>query len=191
MKAEAPAREESLLSYKGFLAFNLALCAAAFAFLFYLIYFQVPAAGAGEGLSFLPAVNASLNGLSALFLLLGFRAIRRGRIPLHRGLMVSAFITSSLFLACYILHHAVHGDSRFLGQGWIRPVYFFILISHILGSMLALPLVLTSFFLAFRKRFALHRRVSRFTFPLWLYVSVTGVLVFLFLRVYPSSPGYP
>ena len=97
-------------------------------------------------------------------------------------LMVAAFLASALFLVGYLAYHYVHGDTKYLGQGWLRPVYFFILISHILTSALALPLCLTTLFFALRRRFDRHRRIARIALPIWLYVSVTGVLVFFFLR---------
>ncbi len=158
---------------------------AAIGFLFWLIYFNE---GVGsdtpDPVRFLPAVNASLNGLSASFLVAGFVAIRRGRIDRHRMAMVAAFVSSSLFLVSYVVYHALHGDTPFRGTGWIRPVYFFILISHIVLSVVVLPMVFTTFFFSLTRQFRRHRRIARWTLPLWLYVSVTGVLVFALLKVF-------
>lgn len=159
------------------------LSAAAFAFLIWIIYFN-EGGGAPQAVAHLPAVNASLNGLSTVFLVLGFASIRRRRIETHQRFMVAAFTSSTLFLISYVIYHALHGDTPFQGQGWIRPVYFFVLISHIVLSAFALPLVLTSFYLALTSRFDRHQRVSRWTFPIWLYVSITGVLVFAMLKTF-------
>jgi len=129
-------------------------------------------------------MNAALNATSAVLLVSGFFAIRRGRRELHLKLMLGAVLVASVFLASYVTYHHYHGDTRFTGQGVVRPIYFFILVTHILGSMVALPVVLTTLFFALTRRFARHRRLARFTFPLWLYVSVTGVLVFFLLSRY-------
>jgi putative membrane protein len=98
--------------------------------------------------------------------------------------MIAALAASTLFLVCYIVYHSVHGDTRFQGQGAIRPLYFFILISHVTLSGVALPLIFSSFYFALSGRIGQHRKVARYTFPVWLYVSTTGVLVFLLLRAY-------
>lgn len=162
----------------------LALSAVIVAFLFWLIYFAPTGAG-GLNVSFLPAVNAALNATSATLVALGIRAIKRGRRDAHMRFMISATIASGLFLVCYIVYHTVAGDTKFQGQGLVRPVYFFILISHIVLSIAVVPMILSTLFFAIMKRFEAHRRIARFTYPVWLYVSVTGVLVFLFLRFYP------
>jgi putative membrane protein len=135
-----------------------------------------------SSLSFMPAVNASLNAGCALLLVLGYRAIKRGQRGLHKRLMISAFCASSLFLAGYLAYHYVHGDTKFQGQGAIRYAYFAILISHILLSTLIIPLALASFYYAFKARFETHTRITRVLFPIWLYVSVTGVVIFFMLR---------
>jgi putative membrane protein len=136
----------------------------------------------------LPFVNAAFNSACAYCLVAGFVAIRRGRREVHRRWMLAALAASTLFLVSYVTYHAIHGDSRFLGQGTIRPVYFFILISHIGLSVVALPLVLSTFYLSLSGRFAQHRRLARWTLPIWLYVSVTGVLVFALLQIYGGAP---
>ena len=156
------------------------------AFLFWLLYFREAAANAPAWTSALPALNAGLNFTSAVLLVAGFLAIRSGRRELHMKLMLSAVGVAGLFLVSYIVYHHFHGDTRFGGQGLIRPVYFFILITHITGSIVALPLVLTTLFFAGTKRFERHRKLARVTFPVWLYVSVTGVAVFFFLKLWGS-----
>lgn len=166
-----------------FMAINLAVSAAAIAFLFWLIYARQGAGHAGS-LTFLPAVNAALNATTTAFLLRGWFAIRAGNTALHAFCQRTAFVFSALFLICYVIYHSVHGDTRFPGQGLIRPVYFFILISHILLSIAALPMILATFFYAVTARFPQHRRLARYTFPVWLYVSITGVLIFFILRAY-------
>lgn len=166
---------------RSFYVFVTVLSAAALGFLAFILLGR-PASGAHIDVSFLPAVNASLNATSAVLLCAGYAAIRARQKALHRALMVAAFVASSLFLVCYVLYHSVHGDTRYLGTGFIRTVYFAILISHIGLSAVALPLVLTTLFFAARGTFEKHRRLARWTLPLWLYVSVTGVAVFFFLR---------
>ena len=137
----------------------------------------------------LPALNACLNATSALFLLLAYRAIRRLEIDRHRRLMIAAAITSAVFLASYLTYHARVGSVRFTGQGPVRTVYFTILISHTILAVAVLPLVLRTLYLGLRRRDDKHRRIARWTFPIWLYVSVTGVVVYVMLyRLYPPGP---
>ncbi|MBL8994551.1 MAG: DUF420 domain-containing protein [Spirochaetia bacterium] len=169
---------------KPFLVLNLALSVSALSFLIWIIYGRDHHAETSGQYAILPALNACLNGTSAVLLSLALWAVKTKRIALHRGLMSSAFIVSTLFLACYILYHTLHGDSKFLGQGWVRPIYFFILISHILLSAFALPLVLLTFFLSLTGRIPWHKKVAPYTWAIWMYVSVTGVAVYLFLRAY-------
>ncbi len=153
-------------------------------FLAWLVYFHAPTDLAGTHLTFLPALNAILNTCCTVALLFGLRFIRRREITAHRNSMFTAFLFSSLFLVTYITNHAMHGDMRFLGQGTIRPVYFSLLISHIALSVVALPAILITFYLSLSGRFPLHRKVARVTYPIWLYVSVTGVVVYAMLAVY-------
>jgi uncharacterized membrane protein YozB (DUF420 family) len=131
----------------------------------------------------LPAVNASLNALSGVFLLIGYVLIRRKKIRLHKRFMLAACITSLLFLVCYVTNHYLrHGIvTRFTGTGVIRPIYFTILISHTILAVVIVPLAIVSVFNGLKMRVPQHRRVAKWTFPLWLYVSVTGVLVYFFL----------
>ena len=171
------------MSPRLFLVFNIVFSLLALGFLFWLIYLR-QGGGEGEAFAFLPAVNATLNATTSAFLIRGWFAIRRGNRRLHAFCMKSAFIFSALFLACYVLYHAWHGDTRFEGQGAVRYVYFFILISHILLSMFALPMVLGTFFQAVTGRFETHRKWARITLPVWLYVSLTGVLIFFFLKYF-------
>ena len=154
-------------------------------FLIWLIYFKAPAAGEhAEGIvSYLPAVNATFNALSAMCLVLGYVFIRNKNIRVHRYFMFSALTFSGLFLVSYLIYHHFHGDTPFEGTGVIRPVYFFILITHIVLSIGVLPMVLITVFRALTNQVDHHRRIARITFPIWLYVSVTGILVFLILNV--------
>jgi uncharacterized membrane protein YozB (DUF420 family) len=132
-------------------------------------------------LSDLPALNATLNGLATVLLLAGFVSIRRRRIAEHRTFMLAAFATSVLFLASYLVYHFHQPTTPFEGQGAVRVVYFTILISHIVLAMAVPPLALLTLYRALRGRFERHRRVARWTLPIWLYVSVTGVAVYVML----------
>jgi uncharacterized membrane protein YozB (DUF420 family) len=126
-------------------------------------------------------LNASLNGTSGVLLLAGFTMIRQGRVQAHKRCMISAFIVSSVFLVSYVIYHIRVGDVLFQGQGWIRPVYFTILISHVLLAIAIVPLAIITLSRALKEKFDRHRRIARWTFPLWLYVSVTGVVVYVML----------
>ncbi len=128
-----------------------------------------------------PVIDAALNATSAVLLLVGWSFIRRGRMAAHRAMMIAALISSSLFLAFYLYFHAHVGSVRFQGQGWSRPVYFTILISHTLLAVAIVPLVIITLSRALRQRFDRHRIIARWTFPLWMYVSVTGVIVYVML----------
>jgi putative membrane protein len=129
-------------------------------------------------ISHLPTVDASLNALSAVFLATGFFFIRRKNVRAHKTCMLSAVATSVLFLGCYLTYHFFHGVTRFPGQGWARPLYFALLVSHTVLAAAIVPLVLVTLYRAWRQRFDLHRKIARWTFPIWLYVSVTGVVVY-------------
>lgn len=166
------------------LAFIAAASVASFLFLVWLVYLRRASGGGTALIRALPACDAACNAISAALLVAGYRAVRRRDYLRHLRFMTGAFVSSVLFLVCYVIYHSVRGDVRFLAHGWIRPVYFAILISHITLSAVVLPLILTSFFLSLSGRFPLHRRVSRFTFPVWLYVSVTGVVVFAMLKLF-------
>ena len=129
----------------------------------------------------LPTVNATLNSISALLLSIGYLCIRSRRPIAHRNCMVAAFVVSALFLTSYLTYHYHAGSTPFQGEGWMRGVYFAVLIPHIVLAALILPLALCTLYYAIRKRFNTHRRVARWTLPIWLYVSVTGVVVYWML----------
>jgi len=128
-----------------------------------------------------PALDAALNAASAALLIAGYTFIRRKRIGAHRAAMISAFFTSSLFLICYLYYHSHHGITRFQGQGAVRAVYFALLISHTVLAVVIVPLVLVTLYWAITGRFDKHPKIARWTLPLWLYVSVTGVVVYWML----------
>ena len=167
----------------------LALSAAATAFLLWLLYVHHAPAEFHGRFRFLPALNAVLNGLSALALTAGFIFIRRRQIVRHRASMITAFAFSSVFLLSYITNHAIHGDTLYPAHNGLRTVYLSLLASHVLLSIAALPIVLITFFLSLSGRFAQHKKLARWTFPLWLYVSVTGVVVYLMLHA-AVGPSY-
>jgi putative membrane protein len=159
----------------------IAVSAVATLFLFWLIYVHPAADATGTNYTFLPNLNALLNGLSALALLIGFYFIKQRRIAAHRASMMTAFVFSSLFLVSYIANHALHGDTRYPVHNTIYHIYIPLLISHIILAIVALPIVLITFYLSLSGRIPAHRRLARITFPLWLYVSVTGVIVRIML----------
>jgi putative membrane protein len=160
----------------------LVISAAATAFLFWLIYVH-PAAATSSQYAFLPALNAILNGLAATALLIGYTFIRSRRIRAHRTAMITAFIFSTLFLISYIAHHALHGDVRYPLHAALRGAYLPLLASHIVLAIVALPMVLVTFFFSLTGRIPQHRKIARWTFPIWLYVSVTGVITYVMLRL--------
>jgi protein SCO1/2/putative membrane protein len=130
-----------------------------------------------------PKINASLNGCSAVLLVIGHRLITRGKMAAHRAVMIAAFVTSSIFLACYLYYHwPGHGGIvYFRGTGWIRTVYLSILYSHIILAIVIVPMVIMTLSRGLREQFDRHRAIARWTYPLWLYVSVTGVIVYFML----------
>jgi putative membrane protein len=138
-------------------------------------------------LSFIPTLNAVFNALSALCLVTGWLAIRWRAVQLHRLLMFTAFALSAVFLVGYLTYHYVHGDTRYMGTGPMRVAYFTVLVSHIVLSTTVVPGALTSFYFAMSKRFSAHRRLNRVFLPLWLYVSVTGVVIYFMLRASGDS----
>jgi uncharacterized membrane protein YozB (DUF420 family) len=129
----------------------------------------------------LPAVNATLNALSGILLVAGFLLIRSGRREQHRAVMLAAFATSAVFLVFYVIYHAQVGSVRFTRPGLVRPIYFTILITHVVLAAAVLPLALITLTHGLKERFPRHRAIARWTFPIWLYVSVTGVLVYVLL----------
>ncbi len=131
--------------------------------------------------SIFPAINATLNGTSAVLLVIGRVLIGRGKVAAHRAVMLTAFATSSVFLACYLYYHWHVGSVHFRGTGWSRPLYFTILTSHTILAIIIVPMILITLSRALREQFDRHQAIARWTFPLWLYVSVTGVVVYLML----------
>ncbi|HEU5162411.1 MAG TPA: DUF420 domain-containing protein [Thermoanaerobaculia bacterium] len=140
-----------------------------------------------EWFRYLPALNAALNATAATLLIIGFTYIRKRRIREHRRMMLSACGVSALFLVSYLTYHTVAGSTRFMGTGWARPLYFTILISHTILATAVLPLVIVTVLRGLRMDVAKHRRIARWTLPVWLYVSITGVIVYLML--YHIFPG--
>lgn len=139
-------------------------------------------------ISYLPHLNAFLNGTSAVLLFTGYTFIRSRNVIAHRACQIAALVVSLLFLASYLTYHYNHGSTRFLGTGLVRPIYFTVLTSHTILAIVIVPLVTLTFYRAFRGDFLRHRRIARITLPLWLYVSVTGVIVYLMLyHFYPHA----
>ena len=138
--------------------------------------------------AYLPHLNAFLNGTSAVLLTTGYSFIRARNVIAHRACQIAALVVSLLFLVSYLTYHYHHGATRFLGTGFVRPLYFTILTTHTILAVVIVPLVVLSFYRAFRGDFIRHRRIARVTLPLWLYVSVTGVIVYLMLyHIYPHG----
>ena len=146
-----------------------------------LLLGRPPAGASGLDVTALPTVNAVLNGVSAALLTVGFVFIRRRNIAAHRACMLGAFVVSTLFLVSYLVYHYAAGSRPFTGRGWIRPVYFGLLVSHIVLAVVIVPLALTTIYRGLSAQFLRHVRVARWTLPIWLYVSVTGVIVYLLL----------
>ena len=138
----------------------------------------------------LPLVNACLNGTSTVLLSFGYYFIRRGRREAHRNCMVGAVATSTLFLASYLYYHSFAGRTSFPNPHWFRPYYLFILLTHTVLAMVILPMVFWTVFQAVRQRWEAHRRIARWTWPVWMYVSVTGVAIYLLLyQIFPQPKG--
>jgi uncharacterized membrane protein YozB (DUF420 family) len=136
----------------------------------------------------LPAVNASLNGLSAILLSLGYYFIRRKNQAAHQKCMLAAVVTSALFLACYLTYHAKAGRTIFKDPHWFRPIYITLLLTHTVLAVTVIPLVIITLSRALKQRFELHKKIARWTWPIWMYVSVTGVIVYLLLyKIFPQS----
>ena len=156
----------------------VAMSALASAFICWLVYFHTPTDVAGTQLRSLPLVNAVLNALSTFALIVGYRFIRAREIAKHRAAMFTAFFFSSIFLVSYLVNFTLHGETHFnrLSAWW--PFYWKLLVSHIVLSVVALPMILITFFLSLSGRFPAHRRLARYTYPIWLYVSITGVIVY-------------
>ena len=129
----------------------------------------------------LPAINATLNGIATVLLGSGYVAIKLGRKELHKALMISALIVSAAFLACYLVYHYHAGSKPFPDLGWIKTVYLVILIPHIILAAVMVPMILKTFWHAFRGEWESHKKIARWTFPIWMYVSLTGVVIYLML----------
>jgi putative membrane protein len=183
MEPLAPAPALARVSDRALYAAVGIVSVTALAFIGYILMLRDADPGAGLDLRFLPAVNASLNATAAALLIAGYAAIRRGAWRVHQSCMLAAFVASALFLVCYLVYHWVHGDTRFPADSPVRTLYLVILASHVVLSMVIVPMALTTLFLAARGSFARHRRIARVTLPIWLYVSVTGVVIFVMLRV--------
>jgi putative membrane protein len=165
-----------------FYAFTVVLSALALGFLAWILLLRRPDPTAGLDLRFMPAVNAGFNALSAVLLTSGWVAIRRKARRVHQYLMVSAFTASALFLIGYVAYHYVHGDTKYQGTGALRVVYFAVLATHVLLSIVIVPGALATLYFALTHSLTRHRRIARVLLPIWLYVSATGVLIFFMLR---------
>jgi putative membrane protein len=177
--SDAIRRPANLRTPPGVIVGIVAVSAAASALICWLVYYHAPTDVAGTHLRSLPLVNAVLNALATIALVTGFQEIRECRILHHRASMVGAFFFSSIFLVSYLVNFTLHGETHFnrLNHWW--PFYWKLLTSHIVLSTVALPLILITFFLSLTGRFPAHKRLARWTFPIWLYVSVTGVVVYV------------
>jgi putative membrane protein len=176
---QSPVPENPTRTPASVIAGIIVVSALASALICYLVYFHAPIDVAGTHLRSLPFLNAILNGLSTFALIGGYRYIKQRRITFHRGSMFAAFFFSSIFLVSYLTNFTLHGETHFnrLSPWW--PFYWKLLASHIFLSVIALPLILITFFLSLTGRFPAHKRLARYTFPIWLYVSITGVIVYI------------
>ncbi len=177
-----PVAQSAPQTNKGVIAGIISLSLAATLFLFWLIYVHTAPEAYADRLLFLPSLDALTNGMAAICLVVGFYFIRKRNIKAHRRSMMTAFVFSTIFLISYVVNHALHGDTLYQGHGAIRTVYFAILISHIVLCTVGLPMVLLTFFFSLSGRFPQHKKIARYTLPIWLYVSVTGVIVFAMLH---------
>lgn len=170
----------SVADDRGFFVFNAVVSVGALALLSWLLLWHQGAEESTVDLSFMPAVNACFNGAAAIMLTAGWICIRRGRVDLHKRLMVASFVSSTMFLVGYLAYHYIEGDTKY--EGGLASLYFPILISHVLLSIPIVPLALSAFYFAWRQRFDTHRKITRILAPMWLYVSVTGVVVYFMLH---------
>lgn len=177
MQATLP-KQNTLRTPPAIIATIIVVSALASVLICYLVYFHAPSDVSGTHLRSLPFLNAVLNALSTVALLFGYSFIRNRKLTPHRNTMFAAFFFSSIFLVSYLTNFTLHGETRFnrLSPWW--PFYWKLLASHILLSVVALPMILITFFLSLTGRFPAHRKLARYTFPIWLYVSVTGVIVY-------------
>jgi putative membrane protein len=161
---------------------NAVVSIVALGVLAYLLLIRNASPSDPAALSFMPAVNACFNATSAVLLVLAVLAIKKKKVARHQALMLSAFASSTLFLVGYLAYHYVHGDTKYPGSGGMRGAYLVILASHVLLSIPVVPMCLAAFYYAFSRNFVTHRKITKYLFPIWLYVSVTGVVVFAMLR---------
>lgn len=161
---------------------TISACVLVVIFLFWLIYFKTPAITDAGWVGYLPPLNATLNSLCGLCLICGFIAIKRGLKKVHISFMVSATLLTVVFLVSYITYHHFHGHTVFVPEGAIEYIYKTILFSHIICSIVVLPLVILTIFYARTERFSSHKKIAKWTFPIWVYVDITGVLVYLILN---------
>ena len=138
-------------------------------------------------LPLLPTINASLNAIAATLLFLGRRAIKAGKPDAHKRIMLAAFGVSALFLACYLTYHYTHGSIKYPGTGALKALYLLILVPHIILATAMVPFIIAALVLAFKQRFEAHKRIVRWAWPVWIYVSITGVMVYLMLYVFPPA----
>ncbi len=167
-------------SDRRFFVFNAVVSTAALALLAWLLLIRRGADG-GLDLSFMPAINAGWNALSTVLLISAYVAIKQRKIDVHRHLMVAAFVSSSLFLVGYVAYHYVHGDTHY--EGAFRTPYLIILASHVLLSVAVVPMALSAFYFAWKKRFSTHKKITKILWPIWVYVSITGVVIWYMLHV--------
>ena len=141
----------------------------------------------------LPIINACLNALATVFLMLGYLFIRQGNKTAHKKCMISAFLTSAVFLTCYLIYHFnTEVVTRFVNPSWFRPIYLVILITHVILAVVILPLIFMTFSRALKARYELHKKIAKWTWPLWMYVSITGVLIYLLLyQIFPQPKPIP
>ncbi len=151
---------------------------AIFAFIIWQLYLRPPATSVPGWTASLPAMNAAFNATTTTLICLGVLAIRNGRRRLHIGFQIAALVSAALFLVGYLTYHHFQGDTPYPGTGFLRPIYFFCLITHVLASAVSVPLILTTVSFAATRRFSFHRRWARVTVPVWLYASLTGLIVY-------------
>jgi putative membrane protein len=149
-----------------------------------MLFFREKEVGHSVDVSFLPTLHAILNSMTAVALVVGYYNIRRGNIKVHRGAMLTAFSLSAIFLVSYVTYHFLGQRTIFGGEGFLKMFYYFILLTHIVLAVVIVPLVLLSVYFGISEQLAKHRRISRWTFPIWLYVAVTGVLVYILISPY-------
>ena len=166
------------------------LSVSVLSFLLWLIYIKQGNSYIVHWSAWLPAVNSLLNAITAILLLAGIRAIKGGKINVHIRCMLAAVTTSGLFLVSYIVYHYFQGDTKFLATGPIRYIYFFILISHIILSIPLVPMVLLTLYHAAKGQHERHKKIARKTLPIWLYVCATGVLIYVFLKIFNDSNSF-